>query len=69
MEVNRIEGVKTKCDMKGCPNFADYIVTLFYGKKRCDTHICHACLNGFYTECGRFVVPQSPPNMLREKEI
>ena len=68
MEVKKIENVKVKCDFQGCGNMADYTIKLKRGLFGGSTDICQSCLNELYSLCGRFVVPQSPPNMLRNKE-
>lgn len=69
MEIKKLEKIKVKCGVKGCQNFADYSINLKRNIFNGTTDICHACLNELYSLCGRFVVPQSPPNMLRKKEI
>ena len=69
MEIKKLDGVKTKCSIAGCNNLADYTISLKRGLFRGYTDICHSCLNELYTQCGHFVIPQSPPNMLRKKEI
>jgi hypothetical protein len=69
MEIKKLEKVKVKCDIAGCNNFADYTISLKRSIFKGTTDICHSCLNELYSLCGHFVVPQSPPNMLRKKEI
>ena len=69
MEIKKISGVNTKCDIAGCNNEAKYTISLKRGIFKGYTDICHHCLNELYTQCGKFVIPQSPPNMLRKKEI
>ena len=68
MKLEKLENLKTKCDMVGCNNFADYSISLKRGIFKGTTDICHTCLNELYSLCGQYVVPQSPPNMLRKKE-
>ena len=67
MEIKKIENVKVKCDVAGCGNMANYEIVLKRGIFKGSTDICHACLNDLYSLCGHYVVPQSPPNMLRKK--
>mgnify|MGYP006921166363 CR=1 FL=1 len=69
MELKKLENVKVKCDFVGCNNMADYSISLRRGIFCGTTDICSKCLNELYSLCGRYVVPQSPPNMLRKKEI
>ena len=68
MEIKKIEKVKVKCDFYGCNNMADYSINIKRGIFGGSTDICSTCLNEFYTESGKFIVPQSPPNMLKKKE-
>ncbi len=68
MEVKKLENTKSKCDISGCVNMANFSINLKRGKFKGTTDICSSCLNELYSLCGRFVVPQSPPNMLRKKE-
>ena len=69
MEIKKLEKVKAKCDMVGCNNIADYTISLKRGFFGGTTDLCSSCLNELYSLCGRFVIPQSPPNMLRKKEM
>ena len=64
-----IERIKVKCDFVGCGNLADYSINLKRGIFGGTTDICTACLHELYTLCGKEIVPQSPPNILRKKEI
>lgn len=68
MELKKLEKVKVKCDFVGCTNMADYSINLKRGIFGGTTDICDHCLRELYSLCGRYVVPQSPPNMLRKKE-
>ena len=69
MELKKLNNIKVKCDMVGCGNLADYSVSLRRGIFGGTTDICTSCLNELYSLCGKYIVPQSPPNPLRKKEI
>ena len=68
MELKELSNIKVKCDMVGCNNIADYSISLKRGLFNGTTDICHSCLNELYSLCGKYVIPQSPTNMLRKKE-
>ena len=69
MEIKKLEKVKVKCDFLGCVNMADYSISLRRGYFKGTTDVCSSCLNELYSLCGKFVVPHSPINMLRRKEM
>ena len=69
MEIKKLENVKARCDMVGCTNLADFSISLKRGVFGGTTDICHQCLNELYSLCGKYVIPQSPPNMLFKKEM
>ena len=67
MELKKLESVKVKCDFVGCNNMADYSINLKRNLFSGTTDICEKCLKELYSLCGKHLVPQSPPNMLRKK--
>ena len=67
MELKKLEKVKVKCDFVGCKNMADFSINLKRGLFVGTTDICQSCLKELYTLCGKYIIPQSPPNMLRKK--
>ena len=68
MELKKLENVKVKCDFVGCNNMADYSISIKRGLFGGTTDICLDCLKELYVICGKQLIPQSPPNMLRKKE-
>ena len=68
MELKKLENVKVKCDFVGCNNMADYSINIKRGFFGGTTDICLDCLKELYYLCGKQLIPQSPPNMLRKKE-
>ena len=68
MVIKKLDKVKVKCDFSGCGNMADYSISLKRGFFGGTTDICQSCLNELYSLCGRFIIPKSPPNMLKKKE-
>ena len=69
MEIKKLEKIKVHCDLIGCYNMADYTITLKRGLFGGNTDLCSACLNELYSLAGKYVVPQSPPNLMNKKEL
>ena len=69
MELKRLDKIKVKCDFVGCDNLADYSINLKRGIFGGTTDICSSCLNELYTLCGKEIIPHSPPNLIRKKEM
>ena len=68
MEIKKIEKIKVHCDIVGCYNMADYTISLKRGIFAGTTDICSACLNDLYSLAGKYIVPQSPPNMIKKEK-
>ena len=68
MEIKKIEKIKVHCDLVGCLNMADYTIRLKRGIFGGSTDICATCLNELYSLAGKYVVPQSPPNMIKKEK-
>ena len=69
MKIERLKNITTRCDMSGCNNMADFKIELKRDKFLGTTDLCKSCLKDLYLLCGKYIVPQSPPNMLRKKEM
>lgn len=69
MEIKKLEKIKAHCDLVGCYNMADYTISLKRGIFGGTTDICTACLNELYSLAGKYVVPQSPPNMIKKEKL
>lgn len=68
MEIKKLSSVKVKCDFAGCNNMADYSIDLKRGIFGGTTDICKDCLSELYGLVGKFVVPQSPTNIIKKGE-
>lgn len=60
MQINNCQ-IKTKCDVFGCKNMAQYSLNNKNEKKSC-LNICESCANSLYNAIGTIVVPQSIPS-------
>lgn len=69
MEIKKLENVKVKCDFVGCSNMANYAIDLKRGIFGGTTDICSSCLNELYELSGKFIVPKSPQNIIKQKEM
>ena len=68
MEIKKLKNIKVKCDFVGCNHMADYSIDLKRGIFAGTTDICKDCLNDLYSLAGKFLVPQSPTNLIKKKE-
>ena len=58
--------LKNKCDIGGCANTAEYIVSDGEDNKRHDLHFCAKCLKEIYLELAKLYTPKSPKNKLNK---
>jgi hypothetical protein len=58
--------IKTKCDIPGCLNYADYTLKLRKFWNIGNTNFCKSCLQKMHKEVGAVLTPKSPNNMLKK---
>jgi len=64
MELEKIK-IKTKCDIPGCLNYADYTLKLRKFWNVGNTNFCKSCLTKMHGEISKVLTPKSPKNILK----
>ena len=67
MEIQKTKN-KTKCDLHGCKNFADYSLKLnkmFFSSM----HFCKPCLNSLYAVLGKTLIPKAAKSPFKTKKV
>ncbi len=58
--------LKNKCDIGGCANTAEYIISNGEDSKRHGLYFCPECLKTIYLELAKLYTPKSPKNKLNK---
>ncbi|MDD4211228.1 MAG: hypothetical protein PHC46_02395 [Clostridia bacterium] len=65
MELEKLKQ-KTKCDIPGCTQDAEYALKLRKFWNIGNTNFCKACLCKINTEISKVLTPKSPKNVLKQ---